>query len=589
MTEQVRACRPCQPQDIDRRAAARRRFLCMDGHRKEALETGRTRLLVAGVVFAFVFAVIGLRILDLAALSGAPSHVAARHPDGAPHAAQRADIVDRNGNILATTLPVPSLYANPREVAHPKDAAERLSRVLPDVSPGELAARLSSDRAFIWLKRGLSPRQQYRVNRLGIPGLYFREEERRFYPQGDLTAHVVGFTDIDNKGLAGIEQSFDEVLAGQHRSLRLSLDLRVQHILTEELSKAMAEFRAIGAAGVVMDARTGELVAMASLPSFNPANPGAADSEARFNRATLGLYEMGSVFKIFTTASVLESGAVRIGDRFDVSKPIRAARFTIRDYKPKDGKLTVPEIFMYSSNIGTVHMAMEAGTEVQQNTLAALGLTTPASVELPEVGTPMLPSPWREINTMTISYGHGLAVNPVQLTSAVAATVNGGVLHQPTLLTRDEAEAEASGKRVFSASTSGRMRQLMRLTVEYGTGGKADAEGYLVGGKTGTADKLRGGRYARDARIASFVGAFPMDDPRYVVFAMVDEPKGHKGTFGFATGGWVAAPVVREVISRAGPLLGVEPRDNVVVPEKEEHPLLVKVGAVKKDVRVAAR
>lgn len=578
--------RPCRPRDGGLPPGGERVFVRVQGHRKQALETGRTRLLVAGLVFACAFSVIGLRILDLAALSGAPAPMAARHEAAAPPG-RRADIVDRNGAVLATTLPSPSLYANPREIDDPAAVAARLGEVLPGASQGELTARLSSDRAFIWLRRGLSPRQQYRINRLGIPGLYFREEERRFYPQGKLTAHVVGFTDIDGNGLAGVEQSFDEVLAGRRRPLRLSLDLRVQHILNEALAGAMADFRAIGAAGVVMDARTGEVVAMASLPGFDPDNPGAAGSEARFNRASLGVYEMGSVFKIFTAASVLESGAVAIGERFDVSEPIRAARFTIRDFKPRDGKLTVPEIFMYSSNIGTVRMAMQAGTKVQQDTLSALGLTTPSPIELPEVGTPILPSPWREINTMTISYGHGVAVNPVQLTSAVAATINGGVLRTPTLLARDDAGAAAGGKRVLSARTSRRMRQLMRLAVAYGTGSKAAARGYLVGGKTGTADKLRSGRYARDARVASFVGAFPMDDPRYVVFAMVDEPKGNKSTFGFATGGWVAAPVVREVIARAAPILGVAPRRDVRVPEKAEHPLLVEVKS--EDVRIAAR
>ena len=575
---------PCQPRELARRATGRRGFLRFEGHRKEALETGRTRLLVAGIVFAVAFSAIGLRVIDVAVLSGSDARTVAHRGGEQPHSATRADIVDRNGTVLATSLEVASLYANPKEVARPAAVARQISEVLPEVSQPHTQALLESDKSFVWIERKLSPREQYEINRLGIPGLYFKQEERRFYPHGDLTAHVVGYTNVDNQGIAGIEQSFDELLTGSQRPLRLSLDVRVQHILTEELRKAMREFDGIGAAGVVMDAKTGELVAMSSLPSFDPNQPGTATEEARFNRASLGIYEMGSVFKIFTTASALDTGSVRLFESFDVSEPIRAGGFRITDYKPKKGDLSVPEIFMHSSNIGTVKMAMQAGTKVQQNMLSALGLTQPVSLELPEVGTPMVPSPWREINTMTISYGHGLAVNAVQLASAVATTVNGGVRHQPTLLARDPQDV-GDGKRVFARETSEQMRRLMRLVVEYGTGKNAAAEGYRVGGKTGTADKQRNGRYAHDARISSFIAAYPMDDPRYVVFAMVDEPQGQKHTFGFATGGWVAAPVVKRVVERMGPLVGVEPRETEV-PKQENHPLLVK--ADREDKQVAA-
>lgn len=578
----LRTCQPCEP-DAQRSA---RRDLKVDGPRKQLLETGRTRILVAGIVFACAFAVLGLRVMDLAAFNGTHGKAMAQHGITAPHETQRADILDRNGHVLATTLPTASLYANPREIRDPKHVAAKLRQVLPGLSPTEVAARLARDRAFMWIKRGLTPRQQYAVNRLGIPGLYFREEEQRFYPQGALTSHLVGFTDVDNKGLGGVEQSFDELLSGSGHPLRLSIDLRAQHILNDELSKAMAEFEAIGAAGIVMDAHTGEIAAMVSLPNFDPNERGGANPEARFNRATLGVYEMGSVFKIFSTAAALDSGAIRLSDRFDVTDPIRAARFTIRDYRPKEGELSVPEIFMHSSNIGTVKLAMEAGTEIQQQALSNFGLMSPVALELPEMGSPALPSPWREINTMTISYGHGLSVNPVQLTAAVAATVNGGILPAPTVLARDEDDVP-QGRRVLKEETSHTMRQLMRLVVEHGTGSFADAEGYPIGGKTGTANKPRGGGYDRNARISNFVGAFPIDDPRYVIFAMLDEPKGHAGTFGFSTGGWVAAPVVRRVVERMGPMLGMPPRDNIIVPEEEEHPLLI--WAKGEDVELASR
>jgi cell division protein FtsI (penicillin-binding protein 3) len=531
----------------------------LEGAAKQALETGRTRLLVASLLFAAAFLVIGLRLLSLGLLAPGQEPSLAETPRASQHAAVRADIIDRNRTVLATTLPTASLYANPRQIRDPALVADRLAAILPELSPSATAVKLASERSFVWLKRKLTPREQYRVNRLGIPGLYFQREQERVYPHGALTAHVVGFANVDNQGLAGIEQAFEETLRGSPDPVQLSLDLRVQHIMAEELAAAMAEFKAIGATGLVLDARSGEVVAMVSLPSFDPEAPGAAPSDARFNRASLGIYEMGSVFKIFTTAMALDQGAVGLNDGFDVSRPIRVARFTINDFKPKKRWLSIPEIFIYSSNIGTVHMAMEAGTSVQQAFLGDLGLTRSVAVELPEIGEPLLPSPWREINTMTISYGHGLAVSPLQLVAAVAAVVNGGELKPLTLLKRPEGTA-VPGRRVMSAETSRNMRWMMRLVVQHGTGRKANAEGYLVGGKTGTADKLLGRRYARGARIASFAGAFPMDDPRYVVFAMVDEPKGNKKTYGYATGGWVAAPVVRRVVERMAPLVGIMPR-----------------------------
>ena len=533
----------------------------LEGSRKQAIETGRTRLLVAAASFTLAFALIGWRLVDLGIMAGQHEPSLARSLSSDALETGRADITDRNGVVLATTMPTASLYANPQHVRDPEGAAEQLARVLPELNAANLRARLASDRSFVWLQRNLTPRQQYEVNRLGIPGFYFQREQRRFYPHGTLTPHVVGFTGVDNQGLAGIEQSFDDVLRGTAQRLHLSLDLRIQHLLAQELGNAMQTFSAVGAAGVVMDARTGELLAMVSLPTFDPEKPAAAVADARFNRASLGIYEMGSVFKIFTTAMALDNGVVTLTDGYDVRQPIRVARFTIRDYHPKNRWLSVPEIFMYSSNIGTVHMVMDAGTPAQQVFLKRLGLLQPAAVELSEVGDPLVPSPWREINTMTISYGHGLAVSPLQLTGAVATVVNGGHEVRPTLLRQDPVQ-RAEGAQLISTETSETMRQLMRLVVVKGTGRKANAEGYLVGGKTGTADKQVGRGYARNARIASFVGAFPMDDPRYVVFAMIDEPKPTKETFGYATGGWVAAPLVGRLVERMAPLLGIAPRQD---------------------------
>jgi len=547
----------------------------LEGVSKLALETGRTRLLVAGLVFALAFLAVGLRLVELGLLREGNEPRVARNETSQPFNAGRADIVDRNGVVLATTLPTHSLYANPRQVRDVEETAAALARVLPEFSPRELAARLSLERSFVWLKRNLTPRQQYEVNRLGLPGLNFQRELDRVYPLGALAAQIVGFTDVDGNGLAGLERAFDDRLRSDDQPLRLSIDVRVQHILAEELAAAISEFRAIGGVGLVLDVDSGEVIALASLPSFDPDQPGAAPAEARFNRATLGVYEMGSVFKIFTTAMALDDGVVDLNDGYDVRKPIKAARYVIRDYKPKNRWLSIPEIFIYSSNIGTVHMAMDAGTKAQQDFLSRLGLTRPAPIELPEIGQPMLPSPWREINTMTIAYGHGLAVSPLQVTRAVGAIVNGGLLKPVTLL-KSANEEPLYEQRVISEETSRAMSWLMRLVVQYGTGRKANAQGYMVGGKTGTADKLVGRRYVNDARMATFVGAFPMDDPRYVILAMVDEPKGNDSTYGYATGGWVAAPAVRRVVERIGPLVGIRPRpaaeeagvDELLIPAK---------------------
>ncbi len=528
------------------------------GNTAATLEIGRTRLLVAGLIFALAFTVVGGRLIELALWSDGTTPRLAQSTVSPRPFTGRADIIDRNGVILAANVPTASLYADPRLIRNPEKAAAALAKILPDMSAVKIRARLASDSAFVWIKRNLTPQEHYEINRLGIPGLNFRRGVQRIYPNGKLGAHIIGFTDLDTEGLAGIERSFNDVLKESAVPVRLSLDVRVQHILTEELAATMKEFDAIAAAGVVMDVRTGETLAMSSLPDFTPGDAGAASNDARFNRATLGLYEMGSVFKIFTTAQALDSGMVTLNDGYDTSKPIRAARFTINDFKPKNRWQSIPEIFMYSSNIGTALMAKDAGTPAQKAFLSKLGLTRASSIELGEVSPPILPLPWRDINTLTISYGHGIAVSPIQVASAVAAIVNGGELIPATLIKR-EVNTPVVVRRVIRESTSRAMRDLMRLVVRHGTGRKANAEGLLIGGKTGTSDKLVNGRYVRDKRIASFVGAFPMNDPRYVVLIMIDEPKGTKKTYNYATGGWVAAPAMRNVVERIAPILGVAP------------------------------
>ena len=533
----------------------------VEGSANRAIETGRNRLLVAGILFALAFVLIAVRLVDIAVLRGLGDPPAIAESAKAALKTGRADIVDRNGMLLATSLSVPSLYADPKAVIDADDASRRLVTVLNDLDPVVLAAKLRGKKRFVWIKRSLTPSQQFRINSLGIPGLYFQREERRFYPQGSLSAHIVGFSGTDAVGLAGIEKQFDGLLRDGSRPLVLSLDIRIQHILREEIARQMVAFNGIGAAGVILDVNTGEVVAMVSLPDFDPNLIGEAPADARFNRATLGVYEMGSTFKIFNTALALDSGTATMRSGYDATKPIRIARFTINDYHAKRRWLTVPEIFMYSSNIGSVKMALDFGSRAQRGFMGKLGFLTAAPIELPERGTPIIPSPWRQINTMTIAFGHGIAISPLHLASGVATVVNGGVRWPVTILKRDPA-TRIVGEQVISKQTSERMRRLLRLVVARGTGRKASAEGYLVGGKTGTAEKPGArGSYARKSLLSSFVAAFPIDDPRYAILVMVDEPKGNKASHGYATGGWVAAPAVRRIIARAAPLLGLHPKD----------------------------
>lgn len=530
----------------------------IEGDRKTAIETGRNRLMVAGALFTAAFAVIGIRVVDVSLFSDNAEPRYTRSITKDEKHTGRADIVDRNGILMATSLSTASLFANPRLVLDPEQAALRLSKALPDINVKAIEKKLRSNRGFVWLRRHLTPRQQYAVNRLGIPALNFQREARRMYPLGPLASHVLGFTDIDNKGLSGVERYFDKELRTRQKNMALSIDVRVQHVLEHELSQSMKKFRAIGAAGLVMDVNTGEIVAMSSLPSFDPNQPGSIPQDLRFNRTTLGVYEMGSTFKIFTTAMALDAGTVTLRGGYDATKPIRIARFTIRDFHAKKRWLSVPEIFMYSSNIGTVKMALDVGISGHRNFLSKIGMMKSVAVELSETGAPLSPNRWREINSMTISFGHGLAVSPLHLVAGVSAMVNGGIYRTPTLVRRDSGET-AGGRRVITEETSLKMRRLMRLVVENGTGRKAAAPGYLVGGKTGTAEKVSGRGYKKKALISSFVAAFPMNKPRYVILAMLDEAKGTKETFGYATGGWVAAPVVGAVVRRIAPVLGLRP------------------------------
>ncbi|KAA0598364.1 cell division protein FtsI (penicillin-binding protein 3) [Azospirillum lipoferum] len=522
-----------------------------------ALEQSRYRLMVTAAVVTTVFTAISVKLAMATLLAGGGEprpHVALEIGETTTN---RADITDRNGNLLATSLVTQSLYADPKLVSRPEEAAQKLVSALPDLDYKDVLAKLSGDRRFVWLKRNLTPKQQAAVHRLGIPGVAFEQEERRFYPAGPLTAHIVGFTGIDNNGLAGMEQGFNKRLKEEPGTpLQLSIDLRLQHVLKKELTATVQEFSAIGAAGIVFDVRNGEVLAMVSLPDFDPQDPTGLNPETLFNRATLGVYEMGSTFKIFNSALAFDSGKIRVSDMFDAAHPVKIGRFTINDYHSLHRALTVAEVFQHSSNLGSVRMIQLIGVAAQKAFMTKMGFTRPTGLELPENGWPLVPNPWREINSYTISFGHGISVSPMHTVAAAASVINGGFFHKPTLLKR-KAGDEIPTEQVVSRQTSDMMRRMFRFVVTEGTGKTAAVKGYLVGGKTGTADKQKGKHYEKNSRMSSFLGAFPMNDPRYIVYVLVDEPKGIARTGGFATGGTVGAPTVGRIIRQVGPLLNV--------------------------------
>ena len=465
----------------------------------------------------------------------------------------------------------------------PRDAARRLAPLLPRHDEEALVRLLTKQTRYVELDRKLTPARYADILGLGIPGVYFRRSTLRSYPSGKLAAHILGQVDMDNNGLAGLEKSLDARLAAG-TDITLSIDAGVQAVVAREIAAQMAQFEAIGGAGVMLDIANGEVVAMVSLPDYNPNHFARIDDDARFNRATLGLYEMGSTFKVLNTAIALEAEATTLDRRYEVSKPLRLGRFAIRDFHMYDWDLSVPEILVLSSNIGSARMAAEIGAEAQQFFLRRLGLFDRMSLEIPELATPQTPRNWRKTEIATVSYGHGMTVTPLHLASAISAASGSGMWVEPTLLSRGGGKPPM-GERIFSEETTSAVRSMMRLVVKHpdGTGNFAEAKGYMVGGKTGTSEKINpDGGYFRDRNIASFAATFPVHDPRYVLVVMVDEPKGQKHSYGYATGGWVAAPAARRIIEHTAPLLGIHPVDENSPEIRQKLRLDFKIGKEEK-------
>jgi cell division protein FtsI (penicillin-binding protein 3) len=538
-----------------------------EGARKKRAGQAKSRVGIIALSFTAFYCVIGGRLVQYGMEK--PEIVSSIAPADRLMAS-RPDLLDRNGEVLATDIRTVSLFAEPHRIVDVDEAIEKLRTVLPDLDARGTYQKLSSNSRFQWLRRQLTPKQQSQILALGIPGIGFRPEKRRFYPGGATASHIVGHVNIDNRGVAGMERYVDSQGLADLTALgmttdqplepvKLSIDLRVQAILREVIYSWISQTQAIGAGAVVLDVHTGEVLGMASAPDYDPNNPAEGAKEGWLNRMSNGTFEMGSTFKSFTTAMALDTGKVRITDSFDASAPIRIGGFTIKDFHGKGRVLSVPEIFQYSSNIGTAKMADVVGIQGHKDFLTKLGLLTRMHTELPEVAMPTQPREWKKINSITISFGHGVSTTPLQTAVAGAALVNGGKLIEPTFLPRSRAEADAVATQVIQPSTSKDMRFLFDWNGTKGSGRNARVEGFDVGGKTGTADKVVNGRYAHDKNFNAFLAAFPISDPQYVVLTFIDEPKTDKGN-GAALAGNTAAPMVREIISRSAAILGVKPK-----------------------------
>jgi cell division protein FtsI (penicillin-binding protein 3) len=535
--------------------------IVVDSARKASGGNGRARVAMTIAVFFAIYATIAGRLVYFGL-----KDIDDSGPPQSRVTASRPDILDRNGEVLATDIKTFSLYAEPRRIVDADEAIEKLATVLPDIDYEQAYRKLKSGAGFVWLRRQLTPKQQSEIFALGIPGVGFRSEKRRFYPSGSTSGYVVGLTNIDNKGISGMEKYLDDQgltdlqsvgLATDMKPVRLSIDLRVQHVVHDEITTGMARYHAIAAGAVVLNIKTGEVLAMASVPDFDPNNPYNVEDKDRLNRMSAGLYEMGSTFKSFTTAMALDSGKVTMDTKLDATKPLRIAGQTIHDFHGKHRWLTIPEIFIYSSNIGSAREADVVGIDGHREFLHRLGILERMDTELPEVARPTEPKVWKKINSITIAFGHGVSTTPLQTAVGCAALMS-GFLIEPTFLMRTPQEAMEVAKRVVKDSTVSAMRYVYRLNAVKGSGRKALVPGYRVGGKTGTAEKVVNGRYSHDKNFNAFVAAFPMDDPEYIVLTIADEPKAEKPGMG-ETAAWNAGVIAHNIIARSAAMLGVKP------------------------------
>lgn len=547
------------------------------GVRQQILLTAQQRLMILMLLFMAAFFLVSVRLVYFAVFDTG-SQTGSRTGGFIP---ARADIVDRNGVPLARTIDGYAIRVVPEKLLNNRQyLADELHKIFPDTPRAELLAKLNGPRPT-YIRRRALPDQVAAVNAIGDVGFDFPREKERLYPQLSLAAHVLGLINADGEGVSGVEGAFESRLtdaATRGEPLALSIDARVQGVLESELGSAVTNLEALGGAGIILDVHTGEIAAMTSLPTFNPNKLAPDNMAARRNAVTHNLYELGSTFKPLTVAAAIDAGTVTsMARRYDATQPLAIAGFRIRDSHPSRRWLNVPETLIHSSNITTARIADELGREKMEAMFRSLEFDGRPQINLKERAFPLWPRDWGRLTTMTTGYGHGIAVTPLHLASAYAALVNGGI-YRPATITKLGDQAPPKGRRVFKAATSARMRQLLRLIVSDGTGKKAEAPGFRVGGKTGSAEKPGAGGYRRSSVVATFAAAFPMDNPRYVVLVMIDEPKGNAYSSGQRTAGWTAAPVVSKVVMRAGPMLGVFPDESRDVDVSELTPLLWRNG-----------
>lgn len=530
---------------------------------QQLLSLARQRTVASAIIACIAFAAIGVRLADVMVFR----NVCSGGVCSVQQCSLRKNIVDRNGVILATQLVTASVYANPKLIIDVEEAAKKLHEVFPNVAYKTLLHKLKSEKSFVWIERHVSPKVQNTVHCMGIPGVYLQQDQKRVYPQGATVSHVIGKCDVDGFGVSGVEQYFDAFLRSDDNDLKLSLDIRVQHILRSELCAAIKKFSAIAANGIIMDARTGEIVAMVSLPDYDLNRP-LKDADAAFNRNTLGVYEQGSTFKVLNAAIALETGVATPSSIFDATNPVNIGHFKITDFKGKNRPLSLTEAVVYSSNIAAIKIAQKFGPKVQKKFMEKFGILTPLTLEVPELGNSLTPKEWRETSMMTIAYGYGIATTPLHSLTAIAAVANDGYRPLPTfkLVPSNLRQARIDSFKNYqcvSKKTSQMIRQIMCLVLSEGMPIKANIECYKVFGKTGTAYKSAGKRgYGAEgsrSRTTSFIGGFPANNPQYVMIVMLDDPKATSETHGYATAGWNAKPLACSIIERIAPLLNIRP------------------------------
>lgn len=549
------------------------------------LDKSTRRIKLIACVFMLVYCVIAGKLGHFGLLPQQPPNGNGGASDTV--AAARPDILDRHGEILATDIKITSVFADPRRIIDKDEAVDLLTSIMPGLNARELQEKLGSRKGFVWVKRAVTPKQQQEIYHLGLPGIGFMQENKRVYPGGPIAAQVLGYANIGGIGISGLEKYIDsQGLADLHvagfkltrddlKPVVSSLDLRTTYAMRDELAKGIEKYKAKAGAAAILDVNTGEVIAMASLPDFDPNEPAEALDPNRINRMTVGVYEMGSTFKALTIAMALDAGKVTLNSRLDARQSLRYGRFTIHDFHATHRILTVPEVFVHSSNIGTAKMALMVGVVGHKAFLRKMGELSRLRTELPESAEPLVPKNWGELNTMTIAFGQGLNVAPLQALMAVGALVNGGIMIKPTFLKRSEEDAKKDAPRVIKPETSEAIRYLMRLNAEIGSARDADIKGYFVGGKTGTADKIIRGHYSKDKVFTTFMAIVPADKPKYLYLTLLDEPQGLPETYGNRTAAWNAGEITGKIIARTAPLLDIAPRP---APPPEPFPLLAKTG-----------